>query len=129
MSTIVAVPSEHPGGLNARMSAHFGRCEAFTLVTVEGNQITDVQILANNGHSEGGCLEPVRFLAEKGARVLIAGGMGMRPLSGFLEAGIMVLQNGTARTVGNAVSDMARGQLQSFSLKGTCGGGGGGSCH
>ncbi len=125
MNTIIAVPSDHPGGLNAHPSDHFGRCEAFTLVTVEDNQITDVQILANKGHSGGGCLEPVHFLADKGARVLIAGGMGVRPLSGFLEAEIVVLQNGSARTVGDAVSDMTRGQLQTFILENACGRGGG----
>ncbi len=127
MSTIVAVPSEHPGGLDALLSGHFGHCDAFTLVTVEGDQVTDVEIVANDGHSKGGCLEPVRFLAGKGARVLIAGGMGMRPLSGFLEAGILVLHNGGAQTVGEAISGLARGRLQSFGSERTCGGGG--NCH
>ncbi|MBT3361127.1 MAG: NifB/NifX family molybdenum-iron cluster-binding protein [Rhodospirillales bacterium] len=127
MSMIVAVPSEHPGGLTARLSPHFGHCEPFTLVTVDGDQVTDVLVVPNTGHAKGGCLEPVLFLSEKGACVLIASGMGMRPLSGFLDAGIMVLHDGGAQTVGDAISEMARGQLQSFNSERTCGGGG--SCH
>jgi len=123
MSVIVAVPSEYPGGLAARLSAHFGHCEAFTLVTVDRDQVADVQVITNNGHAKGGCLEPVGFLAKKGARVLIAGGMGVRPLSGFLDAGIMVLHAGGAQTVGEAVLGMASGQLQSFDSQQTCGDG------
>ncbi|MCG8509116.1 MAG: NifB/NifX family molybdenum-iron cluster-binding protein [Rhodospirillales bacterium] len=124
MPTIVAVPSNAPGGLDAGLSDHFGHCDAFTIVAIEDNRVSDVKVLPNEGHEHGGCLAPVQLLAANGAKVLIAGGMGQRPLAGFRNAGIMVLQWGDARTVGQAVEAMARGQLAHFGADHTCGGGG-----
>jgi predicted Fe-Mo cluster-binding NifX family protein len=67
-------------------------------------------------------------LAEQGARVLIAGGMGMRPLAGFTEAGIMVMHHGGNRSVSDAMVAFAQGQLMRFGDDHTCGGGQG-HCH
>ena len=36
---LVAIPSESPGGLTAVVAAHFGHCDAFTLVILENNEI------------------------------------------------------------------------------------------
>ena len=120
MTTIVAVPSANPGGLEAAVSDHFGHCDVFTLVSVEG-----VRIVPNLPHEQGGCLGPVNYLAEQGARVLIAGGMGMRPLAGFTDAGIMVMHHGGNRSVAEALTAFAQGQLTRFGDNHTCGGGDG----
>ncbi len=128
MPTLVAIPSENPGGLDATMSDHFGHCDVFTLVSVDGNHVDNVRIIPNEGHEHGACLGPVNYLAANGATILIAGGMGQRPLAGFLDAGIIVLHRGTARTVGEAVEAMAQGQLPYFGPDSTCGGGSG-QCH
>ena len=132
MSTVVAFPSFHPGGLNAELSEHFGQCEVFTLVTVDGPRIEDVKVLPNPPHEHNGCMGPVNFLARNGAQVLIAEGMGMRPLMGFNEVGIMVLHNGGARSVGEGISALSEGRLRQFASQHTCGGGGdhsGAGCH
>jgi predicted Fe-Mo cluster-binding NifX family protein len=123
MPTIVAIPSNAPGGLEAGLSDHFGHCDAFTLVSVDGNNVDEVTVLPNEGHEQGGCLAPVQFLAAHGAQILIAGGMGQRPLAGFQDAGIMVLHRGEAGTVGQAVDAMTKGQLAYFGQNRTCGGG------
>jgi predicted Fe-Mo cluster-binding NifX family protein len=128
MTTIVAVPSAHPGGLEAAVSDHFGHCDVFTLVAVDGGRIEGVRIVPNLAHEQGGCLGPVHYLAEQGARVLIAGGMGMRPLAGFTEAGIMVMHHGGNRSVSDAMVAFAQGQLMRFGDDHTCGGGQG-HCH
>ena len=126
MNMIVAVPSEAPGGLEASLSAHFGHSECYTLITVEKNQIAGVDIISNVPHNQGGCMAPVRYLAQRGTTALIAGGMGQRPLAGFNQNGIKVYFGGEAQKVGQAMDALLNGRLPQFNLNHTCGGG---DCH
>ena len=64
-NTIIAVPSSQPGGLEAPLGAHFGHCDLYTLVNVTDGKITDVNVIPNVPHSQGGCMAPVQYLAEK----------------------------------------------------------------
>lgn len=123
---IVAIPSTHPGGLESQLGAHFGHCDIYTLVKISDGQVQEVGILPNVPHEQGGCMAPVNHLAQNGVQVLIAGGMGMRPLMGFQQVGIDVLHGGNSQTVGEAVDALLNGRLQRFTLEFTCGGGGGG---
>ena len=125
MKTIVAIPSSNPGGLDAGLGAHFGHCDLYTLVAVEDSQVKDVKVIPNVPHQQGGCMAPVQYLAAQGARALIAGGMGLRPLMGFQQVGIDVYYGGAARSVGEAVNAFVAGQLPQFGQEHTCGGGGG----
>ncbi len=117
---ILAIPSDNPGGLEAGMSAHFGHCDLYTMVTVDDKTIRSVSLLENPPHVEGGCLASVQNLAGKGIDALLAGGMGMRPLNGFRQAGIEVLFAGNCPTVGQAVQAFLDGKLQAFSPEATC---------
>jgi len=124
MQKIIAIPSENPGGLDAEVGNHFGHCDLYTLVSIENGEIVDVQIVPNIDHQQGGCLAPVQLLADKGISALLAGGMGMRPLMGFNQAGIEVYFTNGTKTVGEAVKAMLADQLQQFKLENSCGG-----CH
>jgi predicted Fe-Mo cluster-binding NifX family protein len=66
----------------------------------------------------------VNYLAKNGVTVLISGGMGMRPLMGFNQAGIEVYRGTEAATVDAAVKALISGDLQCFTREHTCGGGG-----
>jgi FKBP-type peptidyl-prolyl cis-trans isomerase 2/predicted Fe-Mo cluster-binding NifX family protein len=123
---LIAIPSDSPGGLEAPISEHFGHCPAFTLVEVEEGEIRDVTVLANAGHEQGGCMAPVMFLKQNNVDVLVAGGMGQRPLSGFQQVGIAVHFKEDATLVGDAVDLFIRGECRAFGEAQTCGGGGGG---
>lgn len=124
MGTIIAIPSSNPGGLNAMLGAHFGHCDLYTLVTLEGKAIQSVDVIPNVPHQQGGCMAPVQYLAEKGAQALIAGGMGFRPLMGFNQVGIAVYFGGEAGSVGEAVQAFIDNKLPEFRQEHTCGGGG-----
>jgi predicted Fe-Mo cluster-binding NifX family protein len=123
MRTIIAIPSQSPGGLEAGLGAHFGHCELYTLVTVENGEIADVNVIPNVPHQQGGCMAPVQHLADSGVNQLIAGGMGLRPLMGFNQVGIDVYHGGDAQSVGEAVQAMLAGRLPQFQQEHTCGGG------
>jgi predicted Fe-Mo cluster-binding NifX family protein len=125
MKTLVALPSSHPGGLEAPLSAHFGHCDLYTLVGLEQGRIKEVKTIPNMPHQQGGCMAPVQYLAQQGVKVLVSGGMGMRPLMGFNQAGIEVYYGGGADTVGEAVTALAEGMLPVYGQEHTCGGGGG----
>ena len=123
---LIAVPCENPGGLEAAISEHFGHCDAFTLVTVDDGKVGEVSVLANTAHGEGGCMAPVMLLKNHGVEVLVAGGMGGRPLAGFQQVGIAVHFKESATSVGSAVELFLAGGCRAFGEAETGGGGGGG---
>lgn len=86
----IAVPSNAPGGLAADRSEHFGHCELFTLVDIEGGRVAQVGTINNVTHGAGGCMEPIGLLREQGINAIVVGGIGARPLQGFANAGVTV---------------------------------------
>ena len=123
---LIAVPSDTTDGLDALISDHFGHCAAFTLIDVTDDAIGEVSILENSGHVEGGCMAPVTLLKERGVEVLLAGGMGGRPLAGFQQVGIEVRSREGAGTVREAIELYVSGGCRVFGEAQTCGGGEGG---
>lgn len=119
----IAIPSSQPGGLEAGVGAHFGHCDLYTIVDVKDGRIMQVTTLPTIPHQQGGCLAPVNYLAKNGITVLIAGGMGMRPLTGFNQAGIEVYRGSEASRVEAVVKSLIAGDLPRFSRENTCGGG------
>jgi len=119
----LAVPSVAPGGLDAAVDEHFGHCAVYTVVEIADGAVTNVQTVPNVPHESGGCLAPVQVLARQGVTAMIAGGMGMRPLMGFKEAGIDVFHGGAAPSVSFAVQQFLGGKLMRFTTDFTCKGG------
>lgn len=67
---------------------HFGHCEQFALIELQGENIVRRERITPPPHEPG--LLP-RWLGEKGVSVIIAGGMGQRALQLFNERGIRVI--------------------------------------
>ncbi len=124
----IAIPSNNEGGLNGQRSGHFGHCDVFTLIDVKDGQIINVEILANQEHAQGGCLVPVQLLEAQKVNALVVGGIGMRPLLGFNQAGIDVYYDATHPTIKPVVDALIAGNLQIMEARQSCGGGGG-DCH
>ena len=128
----IAIPSEHPGGLEAPISPHFGHCAVFTIVDLNGSEISAVNLLPNMPHQQGGCMAPVMLLKQQGVEALMAGGMGMRPLAGFQQVGIDVYYTEDAVTVSQVIGLFTTNKTRIFGPAQTCGGGhehGGGCQH
>ena len=122
-SITVAIPSTNPGGLDSPLGAHFGHCDLYTIVEVTDGHIQNVRVLPNVPHQQGGCLAPVNHLAQNGVTILISGGMGLRPLMGFNQAGIEVFRGNGEPSVDAAVKALIAGGLERFTREFTCGGG------
>ena len=70
------------------LSAHFGHCDKFALLEVEGKEIARQTLAVPPPHEPG--LLP-KWLKEQGVTLVIAGGMGQRAQSLFSENGIEVV--------------------------------------
>lgn len=120
----VAVPALGAGDLDSNLSSHFGHCDVFSLIDIEDGKIVGVEPEINAEHAHGGCLIPVRQLESKNIDAIIVGGMGIKPLVGFRDAGIRVFLNNGGGTVRQAVQSFIKGELQEMSETAVCGGGG-----
>ncbi len=82
---LIAIPTAE-----GKLAMHFGHCEKFALIDVD---IESKKILSEDSdvpppHEPGGL---PRWLAEKGANIIIAGGMGQRAQDMFTSNGIKVV--------------------------------------
>ncbi len=125
----VAVPSNNPGGMEAERSNHFGHSDLFTLLEIEDNAIVGVSTHENVAHESGGCMTPVRALAETGVKKMVVGGMGAMPLAICSEIGLTVYfaQKDTYPTVGDVAQAFFDGKLPEMNPDQACNGGS--SCH
>lgn len=73
-----------------KLCMHFGHCEQFAIVNAneKTREITGQQLLTPPAHEPG--VLP-KWLHEQGVNVIIAGGMGQRAQSLFVENGIKVV--------------------------------------
>ena len=120
----IAIPSAGKGGLDGQRSEHFGHCDAFTLVDVENGEISNVTIVSNQEHQEGGCMVPVNTLSNLKVNALIVSGIGLRPLIGFNEAGIDVSHDAICPEIKPVVESLIADNLPILSADQTCNGGG-----
>ncbi len=73
-----------------RLAMHFGHCEQFAIIDVDTEAKTIIKTeLETPPRHEPGVLP--KWLAEKGANVIIGGGMGMRAQNLFAEQDIQVV--------------------------------------
>lgn len=97
---------------DGKLSAHFGHCERFALIEVDAKEkkILQREDIVPPPHEPG--LLP-KWLAERGANLIIAGGMGQRAQALFCENGIEVIVGAPTETPENLANSYLAGTLQS----------------
>jgi len=90
-----------------RVSPHFGRCERYEVVEIEGGKILRREALASPGHEPG--LLP-GLLNEAGADCIVCGGAGPRAVGMFEQAGIEVIL-GVSGPLEEVVQKLAVGEI------------------
>jgi predicted Fe-Mo cluster-binding NifX family protein len=126
----VAIPTNNPGGLLAERSDHFGHCDVFTVVELDGQKaIKEVTTITNGGHEAGGCMVPVRLLQDANVQAIVVGGMGARPMRGFADAGISVYfaDRESMKSVREVVDGFTANRLPVMHADQVCKGSG--NCH
>lgn len=102
----IAIPVAHN-----QLCLHFGHCDQFALVEVDEEQKAITQtVLLNPPPHEPGVLP--RWLAQKGANLIIAGGMGSRAQALFRENNIKVVVGAPVETPENIVRAYLEGTLE-----------------
>ena len=93
-----------------KLAMHFGHCASFALVEVDqqSGKIIKKEEVAAPPHQPG--LLP-QWLAERGATIIIAGGMGQRAQELVAGRGIKVLVGAPAETPEKIVADYVCGAL------------------
>ena len=96
---------------DGKLCMHFGHCERFALVDVDrtSKKIVKREDVVPPPH-EPGLLPP--WLAERGATMIVAGGMGQRAQSLFAEQGIQVVVGAPAESPETIVAQYLDGTLQ-----------------
>ncbi len=94
---------------DTQVAGHFGHCQNYRFYDTENGKIVSEESIPNPGHKPG--FLP-NFLGDRGAEVIIAGGMGGGAVEIFNERRIEVIVGvqGDART---AVETYLRGELKS----------------
>ena len=123
----IAVPTDGEGGLNGIRSQHFGHCDVFTLIDVENGTIKGESKLSNIDHGHGGCMVPVKLLANNDVNAIIVAGIGRRPLAGFNELGIDVFVDTEDPKIKPTIEKFLRDEIKKMDMDEACGGGG--NCH
>ena len=97
-----------------KLTMHFGHCEQFALIDVdpEAKEITSQRAVDAPPHQPG--LLP-KWLAEQGANVIIASGMGGRALALFADQQIEVIIGVSAGLPEEIVRNYLAGELQAGS--------------
>ncbi|HDI74561.1 MAG: dinitrogenase iron-molybdenum cofactor [Thermoprotei archaeon] len=92
----VAVPSKDSSGLESTIEEHFGRAKYFTLIEIEDNRISSVEVVENplKEHFPG---ELPRFLKKLGVEVVVVERIGPRAKSFFESLNIKVLEGHRGR--------------------------------
>jgi predicted Fe-Mo cluster-binding NifX family protein len=93
-----------------KLTMHFGHCASFALVDVDPQtkKILKTEDVAAPPHQPG--LLP-QWLAERGANMIIAGGMGQRAQELFARQGIQVVVGAPAETPDKLITDYFAGTL------------------
>jgi predicted Fe-Mo cluster-binding NifX family protein len=107
----IAVSADNDNGLDSVVSHHFGRCPYYILVDLDGQEVKQVNAVANPyyGYHQPG--QVPGFIQDQGADVMLAGGMGRRAIALFQQYGIQAA-TGAAGSVRHAVEQYLGGALQ-----------------
>ncbi|MBN2417688.1 NifB/NifX family molybdenum-iron cluster-binding protein [bacterium] len=108
--TLIAVTAESNAGLDAPVGHHFGRCPYYTFVSVRDGRIINATAVENpffNAHQPG---QVPKFIHDRKAHVMIAGGMGGRAVQFFEEFGIEAV-TGAFGTVQQTIDAYLGGSL------------------
>ncbi|MFH1844534.1 MAG: NifB/NifX family molybdenum-iron cluster-binding protein [bacterium] len=95
-----------------KLAAHFGHCEQFALLDVDPEAKTIISTSAVDAPPHEPGLLP-GWLSERGANVIIAGGMGQRVQQLFAAQDIQVVIGVSAATPETVVQAYLDGSLQS----------------
>ena len=110
----IAIPTAE-----GKLCSHFGHCETFTFADVN-SETKEILNIETREPEEGISCQSASWISEQGANIILAGGMGARPLAIFEQNGVKVITGCPELPV----EDVVKGYLNSSLVTGSnsCGG-------
>lgn len=108
----IAVATQN-GGLEDQVSQVFGRCQTYTFVNAEGDEVQGSEVSQNQyANATGGAgIQAAGFVANQGADAVISGNFGPNVASVFNQSGVEIV-TASGMTVREAVQSYLDGDLQ-----------------
>ena len=107
----IAVSADENNGLHSVVSPHFGRCPYYVLVDLDGQEVKQVNVVANPNYGRHAPGTVPKLIQAQDADVMLAGGMGRRAVALFEQFGIQAA-TGASGTVRHALEQYLSGGLQ-----------------
>ena len=112
---IVGIPTFGNKGLNEVMNNRFGRCNSFTFVTIENNEIVEVKTVTNDaqGAMGGAGIQAAQIIGNNGATEVIVGNLGPNAANSLSALNLKIYQSlGGNLTVKELIDMRISGKLQ-----------------
>lgn len=113
-------PTNENIGYLSKRGAHFGKAKFYTVITLDNEEIKDVEVLENKSLSSHSCGGAVKNILDLNPDALVVGGIGSKPAQGFYNAGLDVYFDKNSKTVENSVKLYLEGKLSKLENQGTC---------
>ena len=112
-------PTNDNIGYLSKRGAHFGKAKYYTVITLDNQNISDVEVIQNQGHS-GACSGAVKNIMRLNPDALVVSGIGANPARGFFEAGLDVYFDKNSPKVEDSIKLFIEGKLAKLENQGTC---------
>ena len=76
--------------LEGKLCAHFGHCETFSFVEINP-ETKEIISITTGAPEEGISCQSANWISAQGVNIVLAGGMGGRPMMAFAENGVQVI--------------------------------------
>jgi predicted Fe-Mo cluster-binding NifX family protein len=106
----ICIPTLDNNGLESAVSSHFGQALFFIIIDDGTNDIKTIKNTAKGGHQGTAGLTPGQLIMEQEVNVVLCGGLGVRAVQMFEQAGIHVF-NQASGTVADAMKAYKEGKL------------------
>lgn len=93
-----------------KLCGHFGHCESFTFVDID-KETKEILNIETKIPEEGISCQSAAWIAAQGANVVLAGGMGARPLAMFEQKGIQVFTGCPEKDIRDVIMDYLNNSL------------------
>jgi len=113
-------PTNENIGYLSKRGAHFGKAKFYTIITLDNQQISNVEVIENPGHGAGGYGDAINNIMKLNPDALIVGGIGGNPAKGFASKGINVYFDKKSLTINDSIDQFLLGELECIGVNGTC---------
>ncbi|MFY9605352.1 MAG: NifB/NifX family molybdenum-iron cluster-binding protein [Thermoplasmata archaeon] len=112
----ICIPTSGTGGLDDKVSEHFGRAPTFTVVDTESEKVT---VIENRSDHMGGTGKPPEQIKNTGCSVVLGCGLGPNAVSMLRSYGIQTYV-GARGSAKEAIDQFNRGELRIATEESAC---------